>query len=48
MRKMWTLFFILALVGTILLLIYLLIKLNELENKASDISTTLKKHFEPK
>lgn len=43
---MWTIFFILAIVGIIVLLVYLLLELNELEKKISDLVKEIKNHYE--
>jgi len=44
---MWTFFFILALIGVLGLLFYLIIELNELEKRISGLAEALRKHYEP-
>jgi hypothetical protein len=43
---MWTFFFILALIGVMGLLFYLLFELNELEKKIGALAESLRKHYE--
>lgn len=42
---MWTFFFIIAIVGVLALMFYLLIELNELEKKITAIAQELKNHY---
>ncbi|MBN1309278.1 MAG: hypothetical protein JXA18_15245 [Chitinispirillaceae bacterium] len=42
---MWTVFFIIALVGTLGLLFYLMLELNELEKKITTLAESLRKHY---
>ena len=44
---MFTFFLILAVVGIIALLFYLVVELNELEKAVSALVEKLKKHYEP-
>lgn len=43
---MWTFFFILALIGVMGLLFYLVMELNELEKKIGALAESLRKHYE--
>jgi hypothetical protein len=43
---MWTFFFILALVGVLCLVVYLMVELNELEKRVNALSESLRKHYE--
>ena len=43
---MWTFFFIIALIGILGLLFYLMIELNELEKQISSLAEALRKHYE--
>jgi len=43
---MWTVFLILMLVGSIGLLFYILIELNETEKKVIALSDSIRKHYE--
>ena len=43
---MWTFFFILAIVGVMGLLFYLVLELNELEKKIAALAESLRKHYE--
>ncbi|MBN1760394.1 MAG: hypothetical protein JW863_18845 [Chitinispirillaceae bacterium] len=43
---MWTFFFIIALVGVLGLLFYLMLELNELEKLVGSLAELLRKHYE--
>ncbi len=43
---MWTFFFIIALIGVLGLLFYLMLELNELEKQISALAESLRKHYE--
>lgn len=43
---MWTVFFIFALLGVVVLLFYILIELNDFEKKLNQIAEDIKKHYE--
>lgn len=43
---MWTFFFVIALLGVLGLLFYLILELNELEKRVSTLAETLRKHYE--
>ena len=43
---MWTFFFILALIGVLGLLFYLMLELNELEKQTATLAELLRKHYE--
>jgi cell division protein FtsL len=45
---MWTFFLFLAVLGVIILMIYLLTQLNEMEKKMVDLSEEIRKHYEQK
>jgi cell division protein FtsL len=45
---MWTFFLFLAVLGVIILMIYLLTQLNEMEKKMIDLSEEIRKHYEQK
>jgi len=42
---MWTFFLIIALLGMLVLMFYLVLELNELEKKISILSEQVKKHY---
>lgn len=42
---MWTFFLILAIIGILFLMVYLLLELNELEKKITETVQEIKKHF---
>ncbi len=43
---MWTVFFVIALLGIVLLLFYILIELNEFEKKINTLVEEIRKHYE--
>jgi len=43
---MWTFFFILSLIASVVLLIYILIELNEFEKKVNTLADDIRKHYE--
>ena len=43
---MWTFFFIIALIGVLGLVFYLMLELNELEKQIASLAETLRKHYE--
>jgi hypothetical protein len=43
---MWTIFFIIALIGILGLLFYLLLVLNELEKQINALAESIRKHYE--
>lgn len=43
---MWTFFFILALIGVLILLFHLMVQLNEFEKQVTTLTEKLKKHYE--
>ena len=43
---MWTFFFIIALIGVLGLLFYLMLELNELEKRIGTLADLLRKHYE--
>ena len=43
---MWTFFFIIALVGIMGLLFYLVLQLNELEKKITTLAESIRRHYE--
>ena len=43
---MWTFFFIIALIGVLGLLFYLMLELNELEKRIGSLAEQLRKHYE--
>ena len=44
---MWTFFFIIALIGVLGLLFYLVLELNELEKRITTLAEAIRKHYEP-
>jgi hypothetical protein len=45
---MWTFFLFLAVLGVIILMIYLLTQLNEMEKKMVELFEEIRKHYEQK
>lgn len=43
---MWTFFFILSILGVIVLLFYLTLQLNELEKLVASLTEKIRKHYE--
>ena len=43
---MWTFFFIIALIGIMGLLFYLMLELNELEKRINALAESIRKHYE--
>lgn len=43
---MWTVFFIIALLGIFILLFYIMVELNEFEKNINTITEEVKKHYE--
>ena len=43
---MWTFFFIIALIGVLGLVFYLVLELNELEKRVNALAESLRKHYE--
>ncbi|NLD98291.1 MAG: hypothetical protein GX640_00320 [Fibrobacter sp.] len=45
---MWNFFLILSLLGVLVLIFYLIIELNELEKKITNLAEQIKKHYDVK
>jgi len=43
---MWTFFFILAIIGVIILLFHLMLQLNDLEKTVQNLAERIRKHYE--